>query len=147
VLWYVGGAQLVHTFPARDGNSTIKEGETDLVGSVSIRADAGTVVSYTVNYTSTVGTMAYSAGLSVYVPGVTDPQMMLRTSNDGGKTWGTERMRSAGKTGEYGKRIRWTRLGSGRRRVFEVSVTDPIQWNLTDAYLKASVGQPGDTSA
>jgi len=147
VLWYVGGTRLTHAFPARDGNSTIKEGETDLVGSVSIHADAGTVVSYLVNYTSTVGTMAYSAGLSVYVPGATDPQMMLRTSNDGGRTWGTERMRSAGKTGEYGKRIRWTRLGSGRRRVFEVSVTDPIQWNLTDAYLKASVGQPGDTSA
>jgi len=141
VWWYVGGTKIGHYL------GQVVEGETDFAGSISIRADAGTAVSYTVTYTSTVGTMAYSADLSVYVPGATDPQMMLRTSNDGGRTWGTERMRSAGKTGEYGKRIRWTRLGSGRRRVFEVSVTDPIQWNLTDAYLKASVGQPGDTSA
>lgn len=64
-----------------------------------------------------------------------DPQVMMRMSNDGGKTWGTEQMRSAGKTGEYGKRVRWNRCGQGRRRVFEVSGTDSIRWRLTNAYL------------
>jgi hypothetical protein len=67
-----------------------------------------------------------------------DPQVMLRLSNDGGKTWGPEMMRSAGKIGEYERRVRWNRMGSGRRRVFEVSVSDPIPWRLTGAYLDAN---------
>ena len=65
-----------------------------------------------------------------------NPQMMMRMSNDGGKTWGPERMRSAGKVGKYTQRVRWDRLGAARRRVFEVSVTDPIPWKLTGAYVK-----------
>lgn len=76
-----------------------------------------------------------------------NPQVMLRMSDDGGKTWGTEKMRSAGKKGEYGKRVQWNRLGSARRRVFEVTVSDPIPWRLTGAYLRTSVMQGGDTSA
>jgi hypothetical protein len=64
-----------------------------------------------------------------------DPVVMGRWSNDGGKTWGTERMRSIGKTGEFSKRVRWDRTGSGRRRVFEVSITDPVPCRITDAYL------------
>jgi len=64
-----------------------------------------------------------------------NPQVMLRMSNDGGKTWGTEQMRPAGKQGEYGTRVRWLRLGSGRRRVFEVTMTDPIPYRIVGAYL------------
>src|SRR3972149_14181 len=69
-----------------------------------------------------------------------DPQVMLRISNDGGKTWVTEQWRSAGKMGEYHRRVRWNRLGAARRRVFEASVTDPIPWKITGAYLRASGG-------
>ena len=64
-----------------------------------------------------------------------DPQIMMRFSNDGGKTWSSERWRSAGKIGEYKHRVFWNRLGSARRRVYEVSVTDPIPWRLTAAYV------------
>jgi PKD repeat protein len=69
-----------------------------------------------------------------------DPRVMLRISNDGGRTWITEQWRSAGRTGEFSRRVRWNRLGSGRRRVFEVSVTDPVQWKVVGAYLKANEG-------
>src|SRR5574341_191024 len=65
-----------------------------------------------------------------------DPQVMLRFSNDGGKTWSSEIWRAAGKIGRYEQRVRWTRLGMGRRRVWEVSVTDPIPWRLTEAYVE-----------
>ena len=82
--------------------------------------------------------MALGAGL----PG-DDPQVMLRLSNDGGKTWISEQWRSAGKMGEYWRRVRWNRLGAARRRVFEVSVTDPVPWRLTGAYLEM-LGQPGN---
>jgi hypothetical protein len=65
-----------------------------------------------------------------------NPQVMLRISDDGGRTWGNEHWTSAGKIGEYTKRVRWNRLGTARRRVFEVSVTDPVPWALTDAYVE-----------
>jgi hypothetical protein len=81
-------------------------------------------------------------GLGDTEAGSDNPQVMLRLSNDGGKTWVTEQMRGAGKIGEYGRRVRWNRLGSARRRVFEVSVTDPIPWRLTGAYIESS-GQVG----
>ena len=65
-----------------------------------------------------------------------DPQIMLRISNDGGRTWGQERWVGAGKRGEYGHRAIWFRLGSGRDRVFEVSVSDPIPWRLVGAEVE-----------
>lgn len=80
-----------------------------------------------------VGATTISVGET---PGA-DPQVMLRLSNDGGKTWVAESWRSAGRVGEYFRRVRWNRLGTARRRVFEVSVTDPIPWRLTGAYIKA----------
>jgi PKD repeat protein len=70
-----------------------------------------------------------------------DPQVMLRISNDGGKTWISEQWRGAGKLGEYFRRIRWNRLGQARRRVFEASVSDAIPWRCVGAYLKASTSK------
>jgi hypothetical protein len=67
---------------------------------------------------------------------------MLRISNDGGKTWPAEMWRSAGKVGEYYRRVRWERLGAARRRVFEVTVTDPIPWRITGAYLQTLQSSP-----
>lgn len=64
-----------------------------------------------------------------------NPQVMMRLSNDGGQTWTSERWKSAGKIGEYGKPVRWDRCGSGRRRVFEIVVSDPVPWRVTAAYL------------
>jgi len=75
-------------------------------------------------------------GLGNTVDPGSNPQVMLRISNDGGKTWGTEHMRSAGKIGEYGHRVRWNRMGSGRRRVLEVSTTDAIQWRFMGAFAE-----------
>lgn len=74
-------------------------------------------------------------GLGLATGQGSDPQVMLRISNDGGKTWGAEMWRSAGPIGAYSKRVRWNRLGMGRRRVHEVVVADPIPWRLTNAYV------------
>lgn len=65
-----------------------------------------------------------------------DPQMMLRVSKDGGKTWGAERSRSAGRLGHYDARAIWTRLGSGRRWTPELTVTDPVPWRILGARLR-----------
>lgn len=68
------------------------------------------------------------------------PQVMLRWSNDGGRTWGNEHWVSAGQAGAYETRTRWTRLGRARDRVYEIAVTDPIPWRIIEAYLRATPG-------
>lgn len=70
-----------------------------------------------------------------------DPQIMLRASDDGGKTWGNERMCSAGAEGAYKTRAMWNRMGSARDRVFEISCTDPIPWRVIDAFIKVRQGR------
>jgi hypothetical protein len=70
-----------------------------------------------------------------------DPQVMLRWSDDGGHTWSNSHWRSMGKTGAYGTRVIWRRLGMTlklRDRVYEVSATDPIKIAIMGAELIAS---------
>ena len=64
-----------------------------------------------------------------------DPQIMMRYSNDGGYTWSNEISRSIGKIGEYSKRIRWNNLGSAREWLFEFRFTDPIPYTIVDASI------------
>jgi hypothetical protein len=75
-----------------------------------------------------------------------DPQVMLRWSDDGGRTWGNEHWVGAGQAGTYKTRLHWHRLGKSRDRVYEVAVTDPIAWRIVEAYLRATPGfdQPTD---
>jgi hypothetical protein len=65
-----------------------------------------------------------------------DPEVMMRYSNDGGRTWSSWRTRKAGKIGEYGTRARWLRCGSGRDRVWEIAMTDPVGYLITGAAWK-----------
>lgn len=65
-----------------------------------------------------------------------NPEVMLRFSDDGGMTYGSEIKCSAGAAGKYSQRVWWHRLGAGRDRVFEVSVSDPVPWRLVNAYLE-----------
>jgi Phage stabilisation protein len=71
----------------------------------------------------------------------TNPQAMLRWSNDGGSTWSKEYWVSIGKMGKYRNRAIWRRLGTARDRVFEVSITDPVNAVIIAANLKASEGE------
>jgi hypothetical protein len=70
-----------------------------------------------------------------------DPQVMLRWSDDGGHTWSNEHWTNIGKIGEYGKRAFWRRLGMTmkiRDRVYEVSGTDPVKIAIVGAELLVS---------
>lgn len=65
-----------------------------------------------------------------------DPEVMLRMSQDG-QTWSAERPASAGRMGEYRRRVRWSRCGSSDRLMFpEVTVTDPVPWRLSAADIQ-----------
>jgi hypothetical protein len=71
----------------------------------------------------------------------TNPQAMLRWSNDGGSTWSNEHWCSIGKIGRYKNRAIWRRLGWSRDRVFEVVVTDPVNAVIVSCNLKATEGE------
>jgi hypothetical protein len=71
----------------------------------------------------------------------TNPQAMLRWSNDGGSTWTKYYNVSIGQMGRFKNRAIWRRLGMARDRVFEVSITDPVNAVIVSANLKASEGE------
>lgn len=75
--------------------------------------------------------------------GAPNPQVMLRISKDGGKTWGPERWRSAGAIGRYADRVRWLRAtGDYRNAVCEITVSDPVDWQWL-----AMLGSPEEGSS
>jgi hypothetical protein len=65
-----------------------------------------------------------------------NPQAMLRWSSDGGSTWSNEHWTGVGQIGKYKNRAIWRRLGTARDRIFEVSVTDPVNFVIISANLK-----------
>jgi len=65
-----------------------------------------------------------------------NPQVMLQISNDGGRTWGSEKWKSAGRIGEYKTRVKWNRLGTSRDRVFRIRMSDPVKWVILGGYLE-----------
>ena len=67
-----------------------------------------------------------------------DPEVMLRWSDDGGHTWSNEHWVKVGRIGQYGRRAIWRRLGMTekiRDRVYEVSMTDPVKTTIMGAEL------------
>ena len=68
------------------------------------------------------------------------PVLMLRYSNDGGHTWSNERTATVGQQGEYASRCVFWRLGMGRNRVWEISMTDPVRFAVFGALVEAEQG-------
>ena len=70
-----------------------------------------------------------------------NPRLMLRWSDDGGHTWNGERTVSMGRSGQYGTRAIFRRLGMTtklRDRVYEISGTDPVKVAIMGAELRLS---------
>jgi hypothetical protein len=98
------------------------------------------------NATLTIGplevfTIGNATGGVVISSTTTSPQAMLRWSNDGGSTWSNEFWTPIGALGKYTNRAIWRRLGMARDRVFEVSMTDPVNAVIVSANLKSSAGE------
>lgn len=84
--------------------------------------------------------LQFQPGVGLVTGQGSDPQAMLRISNDGGSTWGQERWKSIGQIGRYKNRVIWRRLGQARDRVYEVVVSDPVKAVIVSANLVASAG-------
>lgn len=69
-----------------------------------------------------------------------DPQMMLRFSDNGGHTWSNTKRRSMGRIGQYNARCKWEQLGAGRQRVWEISITDPVKAVILGAVVMVKPG-------
>lgn len=64
------------------------------------------------------------------------PTLMLRWSNDGGHTWSNQRTVSVGAIGGYSARAKFHRLGQGRNRVWEISMSDPVKFAVFGAVVE-----------
>ena len=82
----------------------------------------------------------FEAGVGLTSGQGSDPVASLRHSDDGGNTWGRRRNKKIGKKGEYKNRAKWNRCGSGRNRVFELEVSDPVNAIVIGAYAKINIG-------
>lgn len=69
-----------------------------------------------------------------------NPQAMLKWSDDGGSTFGNEHWTTLGKAGQYKNRAIWRQLGQARDRIFQVEVTDPVYRVIVSANLNAQTG-------
>jgi len=83
-------------------------------------------------------TLDIETGVGLNLGQGSDPQVMLRWSDDAGHTWSSEHWRSAGKIGDYKAQVQWHRLGMTtklRDRIYEVSGTDPVKVTLLGAEI------------
>lgn len=62
------------------------------------------------------------------------PQVMLRYSDDGGRTWSNERWANMGPIGEYSRRVKFHQLGMFYQRMFQLTISDPIKPVIIDAF-------------
>lgn len=82
------------------------------------------------------GKLAFEPFLEVeFEPGVglttgqgSAPQVMLRWSDDDGRNWSPEYWRTIGAIGNGNARARWLRLGSFRKRIYELTMSDPVKF-------------------
>lgn len=63
-----------------------------------------------------------------------DPKVMIRWSNDYGRTWSSERQLGIGVSGDYTRTVATRHCGSSRNRIIEISQTDPVPFEILDAY-------------
>lgn len=64
------------------------------------------------------------------LPAGADPQIGLEFSEDGYKTFSSMVTRSVGLTGDYKRQANWDQMGSGYRRGYRLTMTDPILWRI-----------------
>ena len=82
----------------------------------------------------------FTPGVGLQVGQGSNPQCMLRWSDDGGFSWSQEIWAPIGMAGETKNRAMWYLLGEARDRVWEASFTDPVPRDIIGAtcYMEAA---------
>lgn len=88
--------------------------------------------------------LVMESGVGLVTGQGSDPQVMLRFSDDGGHAWSSETWgylgNAIGAVGEYSTRVIFRRLGASRNRIYEASITDPVKRVFVDAVLDTDEG-------
>ena len=66
------------------------------------------------------------------------PQISVRISRDGSKTWGPEYLIDCGQAGDYKTRVILRRLGQARDFVFDIVATDAAPWRIIEGYVEGT---------
>lgn len=74
--------------------------------------------------------LVFEQGVGLVSGQGSNPMVMLRYSDDGGRTWSSEKWRPLGKMGEFRTRAQWFMLGQSRDRVYEYAISDPVRRTL-----------------
>jgi hypothetical protein len=82
----------------------------------------------------------FQPGVGIATGQGSDPECILRWSDDGGFTYGNDHTIKIGQAGQYKNRAIKRRLGFARDRVFEIEVTDPVYRVVVSANLNYKVG-------
>ena len=67
-----------------------------------------------------------------------DPEIMMRYSDDGGKTYSNEIWANIGKIGNYRYKAVWDQLGDSYERIFEFRTTDSFFTAWLGCYARIS---------
>lgn len=82
----------------------------------------------------------YEPGVALVAGQGSDPEAVLRWTNDSWATQTLGRAEKLGKVGETQTQAIWSQLGASRNRAYELEWTEPIACRLTDAFLDVSLG-------
>lgn len=69
-----------------------------------------------------------------------NPEIMLKWSIDGAKTFSNEEWQPIGAIGEYDTEVFWTGLGWGRSLILDVSISDLVKRAIVGAYINVTEG-------
>ena len=81
------------------------------------------------------------AGVGLITGQGSDPQVMMRYSWDGGRTWSSDLWTSLGAIGHPEYKPTWNNLGMGYDWQFEFSCSDPVKFNLFNLFADIEVGR------
>lgn len=81
------------------------------------------------------------AGVGLITGQGSDPQVMMRYSVNGGRTWSSELWRSLGAIGQSEYKPSWNNLGMGNDWAFEFSFSDPTKFNIYNIFADIQVGR------
>lgn len=116
-----------------NGNTIIRQRDTGVISATSLGA-AGKKI------TMNKFTLNIEAGVGLISGQGSNPMVMLSYSDDGGKTFSTERWATIGKQGDFKHRIEWNVLGSFYERIIRIRASDPVYYAIRGAEADLEVG-------
>lgn len=79
--------------------------------------------------------IGFETGVGLQSGQGSDPQVSLRLSKDGARTWSDYYTTSLGAVGRYNQQVKFRRLGISQQMTFEISITDPVKVAIVGSYL------------